>query len=84
MTDHDTRLRFLQRLRQTPTYEVRRLLQLETVEERKALLDACFPDGDEAMRSIIEQELPNAPAHLPPASGGKVPPVVGISDGGTR
>ena len=24
--------------------------------------------------------LPNAPAHLPPASGGKVPPVVGKSD----
>ncbi len=60
MTDHDTRLRFLQRLRQTPTHEVRRLLQLETVEERQALMDACFPDGDEAMQGIIEQELPNA------------------------
>lgn len=51
------RRRFLQQLRTTPVWQVRNLLRIETPDELTALRDACFPEGDEAMRGIIQQEL---------------------------
>ncbi len=63
------RRRFLQQLRTIPTWEVRNLLRIETPEELAALRDACFPEGDEAMRGIIEQEI-DAQNNPPHCSGG--------------
>ncbi len=51
------RLRFLQRLRGMPVSAVRVLLHVETPEELRAMRDACLPEGDEAMRGLIGQEL---------------------------
>lgn len=51
------RRRFLQRLRGMPVSAVRVLLHVETPEELRAMRDACLPEGDEAMRGLIGQEL---------------------------
>ena len=63
MDIHEKRLRFLQQLRTMPVRSVRHLLTMESPEELAALRDACFPQDDEAMRGVIEQEIEaqNAP-----------------------
>jgi len=57
------RLRFLRQLRTMETRCVRNLLRIETQNELQALRDLCFPEGDEALRSVIEQER-DAMSHL--------------------
>ena len=57
MDIHEKRLRFLQQLRTMPIRSVRHLLTLESPDELAALRDACFPQGDEGMRGLIEQEI---------------------------
>lgn len=58
MNIDETRRRFLQQLRTMPVREVRHLLGIETEDELRALRDACFPDGDEAMRCLVGEFLP--------------------------
>jgi len=75
------RRRFLQQLRSIPAWQARNLLQIETPDELVALRDACFPEGDEATRGIIQQELDAQDA---PGEGRGTPrtldPVVGGLD----
>ncbi len=51
------RRRFLQRLRGMPVSAVRVLLHVETPEELRAMREACLPEGDGALRGLIDEEL---------------------------
>lgn len=53
----DYRRRFIRRLRGMRASAVRVLLHVETPEELRAMRDACLPEGDEAMRGLIDEEL---------------------------
>lgn len=55
---------------------------LENCFANSFVLDASA--GAKVFAAVDVPRNPNAPAHLPPASGGKVPPDVGLSDGGPK
>ena len=80
MDIQEYRLRFLQQLRTMPVRYVRHLLTMESPEELSALRDACFPQDDEAMRGVIEQEIEAQNAAL---NGGEPAPSNNVVTGVT-
>lgn len=53
----DYRRRFIRRLRGMPVSAVRVLLRVESPEELRAMREACLPEGDGALRGLIDEEL---------------------------